>query len=405
MDEGTNNSSLSVVVADENDATLEVSMRENGSNTSSSGIMDGSFSKDASKPWIYGYKGGRGSSTLNSTPPNNRKGKQEIVEFERQEGVVIATKLHGRVYLKMLKQSLCLLTAAYNNRLHYDILVFTTTATFNSSDIASLRSIVAPANLTIVVDNDGLQGEIAKLSPDRRTKFLKRCGGKPPENLTWFSDCPGRLAYNWQAEFRAWHIWKHPALEPYRYMMWMDTDGFCTKVWDRDPVAYMIRHELAIFFDNWPMGSARGKDIQDRIVDAFNTTLCRLTLENGQLNAWTGMPCPTALIRLIHGFFHITDLDFYRSDVVMHWAETLIGDCFLCRKYDDQVAVTIPAAILAPERAWDMRANGLHLDVFHNGQLDGKEKTRGGGFKKFWKWYGNETFPEAFDTCHVRSGG
>ena len=69
----------------------------------------------------------------------------------------------------------------------------------------------------------------------------------------------------------------------------------------------------------------------------------------------------------------------------MKGIETLFGDCFLCRFPDDQLSVTIPAAILAPERAWDMRRNGVKLDVFHNLRLDGKDSEKTMGFKQLWK--------------------
>jgi hypothetical protein len=163
----------------------------------------------------------------------------------------------------------------------------------------------------------------------------------------------------------------------------------------------MIQNKLVIFFDNFPMGSARGEDIQERVQHAFNKTLCQLKLKNGHLNPTIGGKCPIARIPLIHGFFHITDMDFYRTDEVTHWAETLIGDCFLCRKYDDQIAVTVPAAMIAPERAWGMRENGIRLDVFHNGAWDGKE--RAGGFKKYWRKGGSEHFPAA--KCPITNGG
>ncbi|KAL7569624.1 hypothetical protein ACA910_008285 [Epithemia clementina (nom. ined.)] len=85
----------------------------------------------------------------------------------------------------------------------------------NPIDVALLepiRKLAAPAQFTLVVDNRGLQAKIQDLSPIRRTKFLERCNVSSPENLTWWSNCPGRIAYNWQTKFRAWHIWKHPSL-------------------------------------------------------------------------------------------------------------------------------------------------------------------------------------------------
>lgn len=233
-----------------------------------------------------------------------------------------------------------------------------------------------------------------------------------PANLSWWSNCPGRLAYNWQAEFRTKHIWKHPALAPYKYMVWMDSDAFCTKVWKQDPVAYAIANDLVIFFDHFPQGQAQGAthyQVMDRMNKVFNKTICTLDLDrrNGWIRPLLGSmkECrPYRKLQLIHGFFHITNLDFYRSDIVMKWQETLIGDCFLCREFDDQIAVTVPAAILAaPYQSRDMRASGFHLDVYHNGYMDAQHaKESLSGFKKFWREH-KEEFPEALGRCPIRN--
>lgn len=269
-----------------------------------------------------------------------------------------------------------------------------------------IRKLVAPAKFSLVVDNRGLQQEIEALTPIRREKFLQRCGVESPENLTWWSNCPGRLAYNWQAEFRAWHIWRHPALAQYRYMMWLDTDGFPTTVWDRDPVAFMIKNQLAILFDNWPQGRVTGEEVQRRIVQSFNQTLCNVSVNhNGTMESYVGGSCKNPQIRLIHGFFHITDLDFYRSDEVINFEKNWIGDCFLCREYDDQAGVTIPAAMLAPNRSWSMREHGLKLNVFHNHDIDGKERAKPAGFLQFWKKVGQFSFPEVNGTCPIKASG
>jgi hypothetical protein len=327
--------------------------------------------------------------------------RRSIKEFERQEGVVIVTKLHGPHQLLLLEQSLCLLHFAYNHLLHYDILVFTAIP-LEETALAPLRKIMAPVKFAVVVDNEGLQSEIANLTPVRREKFFERCKPTAPENITWWTNCPGRIAYNWQAEFRSWHIWRHPALRDYKYMMWLDTDAFSTRPWTRDPVAVAMQNDLVIMFDNWPQGAAKGPDIQERVVQAFGQTLCGLKMKDGQMQPSIGGKCPSAKIPLVHGFFHITNLDFFRSDAVTLWGETLIGDCYLCRKYDDQVAVTVAPAMLAPHRAWDMRAHGLQLDVYHNFHMDGKEKA--GGFLKWWKLFG-QNFTQAHGICPIKAGG
>jgi hypothetical protein len=339
-------------------------------------------------------------------------GTNNIVEFERQDGVVIVTKIHGPHQLNLLEQSLCLLHYAYNNRVNYDIVVFYSEP-MDENNLVNLREKVAPAKLTFVVDNDGLQNEINKLSPIRRENFLSRCNVTSPEELTWWSVCRenkggGRINYNWQAEFRSWHIWRHPALASYQYMLWLDTDSFCTKVWDHDPIAIAMQNNLAIFFGNFPQGKGRGDELQDRIRRAFNDTLCWAGLSDGHLYAKKGSqgkPCPSTVVPLVHGFFHITNLDFYRSDPVNHWSETLIGDCFLCRRFDDQMAVTVAPAMLAPDRAWDMYSHGVRLNIAHNFAMDGKNNNRTGGFKVYWKKNAETRFPEAWGKCEITAGG
>mmetsp|Transcript_46498 Transcript_46498/g.51990 ORF Transcript_46498/g.51990 Transcript_46498/m.51990 type:complete len:242 (-) Transcript_46498:275-1000(-) len=219
---------------------------------------------------------------------------------------------------------------------------------------------------------------------------MGKCNVTSPTSLTWFSKCDDgvRLAYNWQAEFRSIHLWHHPSLAQYKYMMWLDTDGFCTKEWANDPMEYFIKNDGVIMFDHFPQANSKHW-IQSRIYDAFNSTICRLKLskETGNLvpELGDGKHCRERGIPNIHGFFHITNLDFYRSQPVKYGLETLLGDCFLCRSPDDQLSVTIPAAIFEPERSWEMRSKGFKLDVYHNFALDGLDYVKPARFVRYWK--------------------
>ena len=104
---------------------------------------------------------------------------------------------------------------------------------------------------------------------------------------------------------------------------------------------------------------------------------------------------------MIHGFMHITDLDFFRQPKVINGLKSLLGDCFLCRSPDDQLAVTIAPAIFAPEKAWDMRSHGFDLKIAHNFALDGKEKAKPPGFVKYWNEVAKHDFPTADKVCSV----
>lgn len=59
-------------------------------------------------------------------------------------------------------------------------------------------------------------------------------------------------------------------------------------------------------------------------------------------------------IMQVHGFFHVTNLDFYQSPPVQKWLKVLIGDVSFSRRNDDPIAVTVPAAVWTPTQAWDM---------------------------------------------------
>jgi hypothetical protein len=321
-----------------------------------------------------------------------------VPHFQRQEGVVLVTKIHGPQQYNLLAQSFCLLTKAYNDRIGYDIVVFTTVP-LSEEEEKEVRGLVHPANLTMVIDTPGLQEEIAALSSERRQSFLERCNVKTPANLTWGSECPGRIAYNWQAEFRTVRVWRHPALAQYKYMMWIDSDTFSTKVWKQDPIAYMIAHDLVMFAGSLPGGYARIEEAE-RVHHGFNTNICRLSLtEDGYFNVETGH-CTGKKFGVVNGFFHITNLDFYRSDVVINWLKFLREDCFLCREFDDQFAVTVPAAILAPNRSKAMLQSGIELHLFHNAKIDGVKQAAPAGFKRYFRTI-QDNFTEATGFCPV----
>jgi len=350
--------------------------------------------------------------STNNTIINESHHHEDVIEFDRQEGVVIVTKVHGRHQLALLKQSMCLLHYAYNRKVNYDIVVFTTLPIMEDEIIlVDIRNIISPAKFTVVLDNDGIVNEIHKLSSVRRQLFLERCNVTSPDQITWDSECyeedvggtVGRIAYNWQAEFRSLHIWRQKSVQQYRYMMWLDTDAFCTQVWDRDPIATVIKNQLVIYFDNYPQG--RAKQAQPKVKEVFGKFLCSARkLPNGQMSTTLGDGCHGSQLWTIHGFFHITDLDFFRQNKVIHWAQTMIGNCFLCRKFDDQLAVTVPSVILAPDHSWDMYKSGMKLKIFHNNRIDGKRNQKAGGFLDYWEKNAQSRFPEAYTKCEITEG-
>jgi hypothetical protein len=342
----------------------------------------------------------------------NQSKPRRVIEFERQPGVVIATKIHDGMHFRHLQQMLCLLTYAYNNRVNYDIVIFATLP-LEDAQVEELRLIVAPARFVMVVDNPGLKNMVNNYTETQRSNLLERCGVSQVAKLHWDIKCKGvggkgsdPLKYNWQAEFRTLHIWNHPAVESYKWMFWLDADGFSTRVWTRDPVAMSIENNLAIFFDHFPGGGAVGEDFNQRFIQSFGQQVCRIHVENGTLHAQMKDHCGTPKIMQIHGFFHITSLDFYRSEPVQKWLHILIGNkTRFHRRYDDQIAVTVPAAVLAPNRSWEMEYHGFRPEVYHNHFLDGKYPILPVGFNPFWLTNGSTSFPEAYGKCNITAWG
>eukprot|EP00979_Chaetoceros_neogracilis_P016974 scaffold10167_cov275-Chaetoceros_neogracile.AAC.6 len=54
--------------------------------------------------------------------------------------------------------------------------------------------------------------------------------------------------------------------------------------------------------------------------------------------------------------------------------EGRIIDYEFSRRWDDQLAVTVPAVIEDSSKTWDHRAHGVHLGLHHNTMIDGKER-------------------------------
>jgi hypothetical protein len=78
---------------------------------------------------------------------------------------MIATKIHGSQSFNHFKQQLCLFFQAYNYRVLYPRVVFTTLP-LSLNDIADLQQKVHPANLTVVVDNPGLPTMLQNMTLD-----------------------------------------------------------------------------------------------------------------------------------------------------------------------------------------------------------------------------------------------
>jgi hypothetical protein len=208
-------------------------------------------------------------------------------------------------------------------------------------------------------------------------------------------------------------------------MMWIDADAFCTRTWKQDPIATAVRYNLTLLFDHFPQGAARGSEFPTLTHRVFHKTICDVQLtENGTLSAKEGkcLGKKGSRIRQVHGFLHVTKLDFFRSTKVMEWNSAMInfgskneddqsgdgrddGIYRFSRLFDDQIGITIPAAVLAPTSSRDMKSMGVHLRVMHNYVLDGFMADWRGYFVPWWKRNANTSFPEATEHCIVDISG
>lgn len=150
--------------------------------------------------------------------------------YERYEGVVIVSKVLHAFDMPILKQMFCLLSAAYNRHVNYDLVVFTTMP-WTQEEIQELQASVAPAKLTVALEGPSLEEHLESMSLKEREFLNKRCNVTEGEKLTWFHHCSEKdshlynnLGYSWQSEFRAYHIWNHEALKDYKYMFWIDSE-------------------------------------------------------------------------------------------------------------------------------------------------------------------------------------
>lgn len=362
------------------------------------------------------------ANTENSAPLGILEADSPIKDFERLDRVVIASKIHGHFHWGILEQALCLFQHAYNDRMNYDIVVFSTIPMDGKEDdMERVRKMVAPATFTVVVDNPGLHEQVRSLSLSEQADVLKRCNTSTVEELIWDVKCqdkgapfPVKMSYTWQAEFRSLYLWTRPELEKYKWMMWIDSDTFSIHKWKHDPIAVAVRNEMVLFFANWPKGRSMGKDFADKFRTAFDgtgifkdgETLCDLYLENGHLVPVADKCDGGVRIRQVHGFFHISDLDFMRSSPAQKFFKAYIGETHFSRKFDDQLAVTAVSGVLAPERACDMESYGVDLGIWHNGDVMGKESRRTAVWKftKWWKANATEHFPEALNCKVIHNG-
>lgn len=326
--------------------------------------------------------------------------KVEYEDFTRNKDVVIVTKIHGilhRDHLNHFRMWLCLVSHSYNDKANHDIVIFTTIP-WEKEQVETLQKIAAPSNLIVAIDGPPLEEQLASMSPSELELLRFRCGidDTSTENLTWFHHCAesgarykSNLAYAWQAEFRSLHIWNHPALLKYKYMIWFDTDCKMSGNWQADPIKAMVKNDLTLLYVGFPYGAIhRDANLANKLMKHYNTSICSVDSNAFGVHA---KPCNSSVsIFMVAGNHHITNMQVFRKDIHQQFLKDLYGEYRFGRMYDDQLAVTIVSVMeqyLANENVppakpkkhlvWHEARNGMEFYIAHHNFYDAnRRKTR-----------------------------
>lgn len=344
-----------------------------------------------------------GDSAMTSAPPPSPPPTLEDAEmvgnstnFTRYDDVVIVTKVLWAKDLKTnLKPNLCYLSHAYNDKRRYDIVVFTTMP-WTKEEIAELQAMVAPSKLTVALEGPPLEEQVAAMTPEEKEFQYSRCNVTAGEELSWFHYCtePGtnlcnNLAYSWQAEFRAYHIWTHPAIMKYKYMIWMDSDARVATTWDgdNDPMKMMVENDLNLMFSGFPYGNTKNIKVKAKMEKVYGKSICVINrLKEGILNPHFCDNDIAFKLQQVAGNHHISNLETYRKPIHQKFLKEFVGDYRFGRQFDDQIAVTIPAVMEDRGKAWHERSHGLKLMIAHHRMFDNVKGERApANWQQFFK--------------------
>mmetsp|Transcript_1954 Transcript_1954/g.3560 ORF Transcript_1954/g.3560 Transcript_1954/m.3560 type:complete len:443 (-) Transcript_1954:55-1383(-) len=330
--------------------------------------------------------------------------------FTRYDDVVIVTKTLWARDIDTTKQMLCYISHAYNDKRRYDIVVFTTIP-YTEEEIASLQEVVAPTKLTVVPDGPSLEEHLAAMTKEERDFLYSRCKMDGNETITWQHYCTepnsrhyNNLGYCWQAEFRAYNIWTHPAISKYKYMLWLDADTRVAAEWtdENDPMKVMIENDLHLLFAGFPYGRIDDIIVREKMERVYNKSICSIRQgPDGTLKPTMCTNQSTFDMKQVAGNHHITNLETYRKPIHQEFLRLFVGDYRFSRKYDDQIAVTIPAVMEDDgKKAWHERSVGLSLKIAHHRMFDnnGREKAPAN------KWHFFQTVKHNFTGLEERCG-
>lgn len=313
--------------------------------------------------------------------------------FKKHEGGVIVTKVLWSENTSTLKRMLCTITAAYNRFVNYDIVIFTTLP-WDDNTVEELAKIVAPAKLIVSTEGPPLEQHLASMTNEEITFLEERCNVNKTagKNLTWFNYCTEKdikgtnnLGYAWQAEFRAYHLWTHPLMMNYKYMIWVDSDAICSHTWLNDPIDAMVKNNLTLMFERF-YGNTYSEKFTEKMMKTYGEPLCYNEIQDGHLKPLRGKECETfgVMVKQVGGFFHITNLEIYRQPKHQRFLRELVGDYKFSRQWDDQLAVAVVPSMEDPTRAWHLRSKNFTLNILHHRKYDAYEKIDARNVKTWW---------------------
>lgn len=345
--------------------------------------------------------------------------------FTRYDGVAIVTKVLWPKDIGKVEQWICLINHAYNDKLKYDFIIFTTMP-WSDEEIERVQKVAHPANLTVSMEGPSLEEQIDAMSEEERKFLFDRCNVENNTNITWFHHCRdgknvANLGYSWQSEFRAYHIWTHPTLDKYKYMIWLDTDAYPGQTWEKDPMKLVVENDLAILYAGWPYGVSNINPFRQKMMDAYNATLCNV--ERAPLPEYEkedaffiyGKICgpqENGRINQIAGNHHITNLNVFRKDAHQQFLKAFTGDYRFSRAADDQLAVTIVPLmeqylvnngtlddIPTKKIVWHEASHSIALRVAHHGMYDVSKNDRAPRRMPAFYNQVKDTWPGLQDRC------
>jgi hypothetical protein len=194
-------------------------------------------------------------------------------------------------------------------------------------------------------------------------------------------------------------------------MLWMDSDGFCARKWNRDPIAMMIQHNLTIFcLITFRRGVRKEKIFTRNSKKPFTEqSVCFVYLsDDGHLKAKSGT-CTRANIYYASAWFLSCDQSRLlskssRSKVV----ESFDWGCIVFQtERRSNCRDGAGSRLDSYSGLGHVYSHGFRPEVYHNGFLDGYRQQRvPKGFNiNYWPTNGTSNFPEAVGKCNITNWG